>query len=126
MLGGYEYDVFCRLRDSVFSICENHFCRYIFNLLSSILNFFEKAVQNKNSNAISSLIMLTTRSQKRKNKQQGNNESVSGSPVSPIVVENPCSLDQDVSIAGPSRSKSPRIENSMSENLFKGRNNFGN
>ena len=61
--------------------------------------------------------MSTTRSQKRKNKQQESIESVSEDPVSPIVVENSCFSDQDVSIAGPSRPKTPRIENSFLENL---------
>ena len=37
--------------------------------------------------------------------------------VSPIVMENPCSSNQDVEVAGPSRPKSPRIENSLLENL---------
>ena len=61
--------------------------------------------------------MSTTRSQKRKNNLQENNESVSECLVSPIVVENPCSPDQVVSIAGPSRPKSPRIENSLLESF---------
>ena len=37
--------------------------------------------------------------------------------VSPIVVENPCSPNQDVEVAGPSRPKSPRVENSFLESL---------
>ena len=61
--------------------------------------------------------MSTTRSQKRKNNQQGSTESVSEGLVSPIVVENPCFLDENVSIAGPSRPKSPRIEKSLLETL---------
>ena len=61
--------------------------------------------------------MSTTRSQKRQNNQQENTESVSEGLVSPIVVENSCFLDQDVDVAGPSRPKSPRIENSLLENL---------
>ena len=32
-------------------------------------------------------------------------------------MENPCSSNQDVEAAGPSRPKSPRIENSLLENL---------
>ena len=32
-------------------------------------------------------------------------------------MENPCSSNQDVEVAGPSRPKSPRIENSLLENL---------
>ena len=61
--------------------------------------------------------MSTTRSQKRKNNQQESAGSVSEGLVSPIVVENPLFSDQDVSIAGPSRPKSPRIENIFLENL---------
>ena len=61
--------------------------------------------------------MFTTRSQKRKNFQQENNENVSDGFVSPVVGENPCSPEQDVSSAGPSKPKSPRIENSLLESL---------
>ena len=61
--------------------------------------------------------MSTTRSQMRKNNQQESIESVSVGLVSPIVVENPCVSEQDVSIVGPSRPKSPRVENSLQESL---------
>ena len=61
--------------------------------------------------------MSTTRSQKRKNVQQGSCENVSEGFVSPVLVENSCLLDQDVGIAGPSKPKSPRIENSLLKNL---------
>ena len=61
--------------------------------------------------------MSTTRSQKRRNNQQEIKESVSEGFVSPIVLENSCPLDQDVSVAGPSKPKSPRIEDSSSESL---------
>ena len=61
--------------------------------------------------------MSTTRSQKRKNDQQKGDRNVSEGFVSPIGVENPCSTIRDVEVAGPSRSKSPRIENSSLENL---------
>ena len=61
--------------------------------------------------------MSTTRSQKRKNSQRESIESVSEGLVSTIVVENPCFSEQDVSIAGPSTPKSPRIENSLLESL---------
>ena len=61
--------------------------------------------------------MSTTRSQKRKNDQQRTSESVSEGFVSPIIAEYPSLLDQDVSVAGPSNPKSPRIENSLLENL---------
>ena len=43
--------------------------------------------------------MSTTRSQKRRNNQQEGTESVSEGLISPIVVENPCFLDEDVRIA---------------------------
>ena len=61
--------------------------------------------------------MSTTRSQKRTNIQQENSENVSDGFVSPVLVENPCFLEQDVSTAGPSKPKSPRIENSLQESL---------
>ena len=59
--------------------------------------------------------MSTTRSQKRKNFQQENSENVSDGFVSPVVGENPCFPEQEVSCAGPSKPKSPRIENSLLE-----------
>ena len=61
--------------------------------------------------------MSTTRSQKRKNIQHENSEHASEGFVSTVVVENPCFSEQDVGIAGPSRPKSPRIENSLLESL---------
>ena len=61
--------------------------------------------------------MSTTRSQKRRNDQQNFGENVSEGLISPIVVENPSSLNQDDEVAGPSRSKSPRVENSLLESL---------
>ena len=61
--------------------------------------------------------MSTTRSQKRRNDQEEGDRNVSERFVSPIVVENPCSSNQDVEVAGPTRPKSPRIENSLLENL---------
>ena len=60
--------------------------------------------------------MSTTRSQKRRNEQQGDKD-VSEGFISPIVVENPCSSNQDVDVSGPPRPKSPRIENSFLESL---------
>ena len=60
--------------------------------------------------------MSTTRSQKRRNEQQGDKD-VSEGFISPIAVENPCSSNQDVVMSGPSRPKSPRIENSFLESL---------
>ena len=61
--------------------------------------------------------MSTTRSQKRRNDQQEGDRNVSEGFVSPIVMENPCSSNQDVEVTGPSRPKSPRIENSPLESL---------
>ena len=61
--------------------------------------------------------MSTTRSQKRKNDQQEGDRNVSEGFVSPIIMENPSSSNQDVEVAGPSRPKSPRIENSLLESL---------
>ena len=60
--------------------------------------------------------MSTTRSQKRRNEQQGDKD-VSEGFISPIVVENPCPSNQDDEVAGPSKPKSPRIENSLLESL---------
>ena len=61
--------------------------------------------------------MSTTRSQTRRNDQQSTSENVSEGLISPIVVGYPCSLNQDDEVAGPSNSKSPRIENSLLESL---------
>ena len=61
--------------------------------------------------------MSTTRSQKRRNDQQEGDRNVSEGFVSPRVVGNPCSSDQDVEVAGPSKANSPRNENSLLENL---------
>ena len=60
--------------------------------------------------------MSTTRSQKIKNIQQENSEIVSDGFVSPVV-ENPCLSEQDASTAGPSKPKSPRIENGLLQSL---------
>ena len=60
--------------------------------------------------------MSTTRSQKRKNDQQESDRNVSEGSVSPVV-GNPCFSEQDVEVAGPSKPKSPRIENSLLESL---------
>ena len=54
---------------------------------------------------------------KRKNDQQSTGENVSESLISPIVVGNLCSSNQDDEVAGPSKPKSPRIENSLLESL---------
>ena len=61
--------------------------------------------------------MSTRRSQKRRNDQQSTNENVSEGLISPIVVGNLRSLYQDDEVAGPSRPKSPRVENSLLESL---------
>ena len=61
--------------------------------------------------------MSSTRSQKRRNTQQEAVENVSEGFVSPVVVGNSCPLDQEISVAGPSKPKSPRIEGSLLESL---------
>ena len=61
--------------------------------------------------------MSTTRSQKRKNAQREADDNVSEGIISPINVVNPRSLDQDIDDAGPSRLKSPIVENSVLEGL---------
>ena len=59
----------------------------------------------------------TTRSQKRKNIQREADDNVSEGFVSPINTENSHPLDQNVELAGPSRPKSPRVENSFLESI---------
>ena len=49
--------------------------------------------------------------------QQESSESVSEYLVSPIVIENNNSVDQDVGSPGPSRAKSPRVESSVLKSL---------
>ena len=61
--------------------------------------------------------MSTTRSQKRKNTQQEAGDIVSEGFISPINMENSSPLNQNVEVAGPSRSKSPRVEGGFLENL---------
>ena len=61
--------------------------------------------------------MSTTKSEKRRNDQQSTSENVSEGLISPIVEGNPCPLNQDDEVAGPSRPKSPRVENSFLESL---------
>ena len=61
--------------------------------------------------------MSTTRSQKRRNDQQSTSENVSEGLISLIVVGNPCSLNHDDKVAGPSGPKSLRVENSLLESL---------
>ena len=60
---------------------------------------------------------MSTRSQKRGNKQQESSEIVSETVKSPIFVENVDPNDQDVVLAGPSKGKSPRVEKSVLESL---------
>ena len=59
----------------------------------------------------------TTRSQKRRNNQQEVVENVSEGFVSPVIAENSCPLDQDVDVVGPSKPKSPRVENGVLASL---------
>ena len=61
--------------------------------------------------------MSTTRSQKRKNTQREIDDNVSEGFVSPINMEISHPLDQNVELAGPSRPKSPRVENSLLESM---------
>ena len=61
--------------------------------------------------------MSTTRSQKRRNNQQESTESVSEGLVSPKTLKNVGHSEQDASIAGPSSTKSPRVDNSLLESL---------
>ena len=61
--------------------------------------------------------MSTTRIQKRKNAQLEADDNVSEGFVSPINMENSHPLDQNVELAGPSRPKSPRVENSLLESI---------
>ena len=59
--------------------------------------------------------MSTTRSQKRKNNSQDNPENVS-EMIFPTTLQVSTDLNQqDILIAGPSSTKSPRIENSVLE-----------
>ena len=81
--------------------------KYLFSALKENSILQDKLFYNK---------MSTTRSQKRKNDQQESDRNVSEGFVSPVV-ENPCFSEQDVDIAGPSKPKSPRIENSLLESL---------
>ena len=116
MLGGYIYYGFSLLRDSVLCKCYNSvvpFCypqtfSTLLKLESQKLNFLQtKSLDN----------MSTTRSQKRKNVQQEVNDNVSEGSISPINLEGPRSLVQEIGVPGPSRAKSPRIENSFLESL---------
>ena len=61
--------------------------------------------------------MATTRSRKSKNTQRDTEDIVSEGFISPINIENSHSSNQDIDVAGPSRPKSPRIENSSLESL---------
>ena len=61
--------------------------------------------------------MSNTRSQKRKNNQQEPIENVSEGFVSPVVAENSCPSDHEISVAGLSKPKSPRVEGSLLESL---------
>ena len=88
--------------------------------ISILFNSVEKISKRRiefNLNQIFLHQNVNYRSQKRRNNQQEAIESVSEGFVSPVVVENSCPLNQDVSMAGPSKPKSPRIEGSLSESL---------
>ena len=61
-------------------------------------------------------IVNNKKPEKRNDQHEGDRNVIEGF-VSPIVMENPCSSNQDVEVTGPSRPKSPRNENSLLENL---------
>ena len=73
------------------------------------IEFFEKQTF--------SITMSTTRSQKKKNTQREAEDNVSEGFISPINMDNSRSSNQDTDVAGPSRPKSPRVENSSLESL---------
>ena len=60
---------------------------------------------------------MSTRSQKRRNTQQENIESVSVSFSSPAIVGNANFVEKDVAFTGPSKDKSHKIKNSPLKNL---------
>ena len=60
---------------------------------------------------------MSTRSQMRRNNFQENAKRVNETVVCPIPVENRDLGEPGVVVAGPSRAKSPRIENSAFESL---------
>ena len=115
MLGGYKYDVYRCLEDSVFCLSVKPvqlFCRpsYHFFLKRNIEIQFKTATKL-------SFKMSTTRSQRRNNFQQESAENVSEGLISPVLVGDKIQVDQDVSVPGPSIAKSPRIDNSNLENV---------
>ena len=61
--------------------------------------------------------MSTKRSQKRNDTQREAEDNVCEGFISPINVENSHSLNQDTDVAGPSRPKSSREENSILESF---------
>ena len=73
------------------------------------IEFFEKQTFFTN--------MSTTRSQKRRNTQRDAEDNVNEGFVSPINVDNSRSSNQETDVSGPSRPKSPRVENSLLESL---------
>ena len=54
---------------------------------------------------------------KKKNTQRDAEDIVSEGFISPVNIENSRSSNQNIDVAGPSRPKSPRIENSSLESL---------
>ena len=89
------------------------------------IEFFEKQTFSVNMSTTRSqkrkytfsINMSTTRSQKRKNTQREAEDNVSEGFISPINIENSRSSNQDIDVAGPSRPKSPRLENRSLESL---------
>ena len=60
---------------------------------------------------------MSTRSQKRRNNQQENTESVSEGLYSPVLVENVNYVEQDVIVTGLPGAKSSRFKNSVLKSL---------
>ena len=56
---------------------------------------------------------MSTRSQKRKTNHQNGTENVSENLVSPVLVGGMDPSEPDVMVAGPSKAKSPSVENSI-------------
>ena len=87
------------------------------HLISTLLEKSSKdKLSSSESNSSSSKCQPPGVKREGTNKQEAN-ESVSEGFVSPVVVENSCPIDQGVSVAGPSKPKSARIEGSFLESL---------
>ena len=78
-------------------------------------NYSEDKLNSSESNLSSPKCRL--QEAKREETTSSVGESVSEGFVSPVVVENSCPLDKDVSVVGPSKPKSSRIEARFLESL---------